>query len=71
MSSDFDYELEMSLNNQKLASDVDTIYLMASLEHIFIKSSLLREIADSNGKVGHIVPDNVAAALSELLRSRV
>ena len=71
MSSDFDYEFEMALNNRKLASDVDTVYLMASLEHLYIKSSLLREISDSDGEIGHIVPDNVAAALRDRKRSRV
>ena len=71
MSSDFDYEFEMALNNRKLAADVDTVYLMASLEHLYIKSSLLREISDSNGEIGHIVPDNVALALRERNRSRV
>jgi pantetheine-phosphate adenylyltransferase len=70
MSSDFDYEFEMALNNRKLAADVDTVYLMASLEHIYIKSSLLREIADSGGEIGHLVPENVAAALRARISSR-
>jgi len=71
MGSDFDYEFEMALNNRKLASDVDTIYLMSSLEHIYIKSSLLREIVESDGEISHIVPQNVAAALRDRARSRV
>lgn len=71
MGSDFDYEFEMALNNRKLATDVDTIYLMSSLEHIYIKSSLLREIVESDGEIDHIVPQNVAAALRDRARSRV
>ena len=71
MGSDFDYEFEMALNNQKLAPDVDTVYLMSSLEHIYIKSSLLREIVESNGEISHIVPPNVAAALKDRAHSRV
>ena len=65
MGSDFDYECEMALNNQKLAPDIDTMYLMASLEHIFIKSSLLKEIAASDGAIDHLVPANVAVAMRE------
>ena len=65
MGSDFDYECEMALNNQKLAPDIDTMYLMASLEHIFIKSSLLKEIAASDGTIDHLVPANVAVAMRE------
>lgn len=65
MGSDFDYEFEMDLNNQMLAPDVDTVYLMANLEHIYIKSSLLKEIAASDGEISHLVPENVAVAMRE------
>ena len=71
MGSDFDYEFEMALNNQKLASDVDTLYLMASLDHIYIKSSLIKEIVIGNGEISHLVPNNVAVALRDKHRSRV
>lgn len=71
MGSDFDYEFEMALNNQKLAPDVDTVYLMASLEHIYIKSSLLKEIVASGGAISHLVPENVAVALRDGSRTPV
>ena len=61
----------MALNNQKLASDVDTIYLMASLDHMYIKSSLIKEIAAFDGEISHLVPNNVAVALRDKYRSRV
>ena len=71
MGSDFDYEFELALNNQKLASDVDTVYLMASLDHIYVKSSLIKEIAAFDGEISHLVPNNVAVALRDKSRSRV
>ena len=70
MGSDFDYEFEMALNNQKLSTDVDTVYLMASLEHMYIKSSLIKEIVAGNGKIDHLVPKNVAVALRDRYRSQ-
>jgi pantetheine-phosphate adenylyltransferase len=69
MGSDFEYEFELDLNNQKLAPDVDTVYLISKLEHIYIKSSLLREIVESDGRIDHIVPANVASALHERTNS--
>ena len=63
MGSDFDYEFELDLNNQKLAPDVDTVYLMANLEHIYMKSSLIKEIASNKGSITHLVPSNVQLAL--------
>ena len=71
MGSDFDYEFELALNNQKLASDVDTMYLMASLDHIYMKSSLIKEISAFDGEISHLVPSNVAVALRDKYRSRV
>ena len=71
MGSDFDYEFELALNNQKLAADVDTMYLMASLDHIYMKSSLIKEIAAFDGEINHLVPNNVAVALRDKYRSRV
>ena len=71
IGSDFDYEFEMALNNQKLAPDVDTVYLMASLEHMYIKSSLIKEIVAGDGEISHLVPQNVAVVLRDMYRSRV
>lgn len=69
MGSDFDYEFEMSLNNQKLAPDIDTVYLMANLDHIYIKSSLIKEIVAGGGNITHLVPQNVALVLEDKYRS--
>ena len=71
MGSDFEYEFELDLNNQKLAPEIDTVYLISKLEHIYIKSSLLREIVESKGRIDHIVPPNVKAALEERSRSAI
>jgi len=71
MGSDFDYESEMALNNQKLAPDIDTIYLMASLEHMYIKSSLIKEIVAGNGNISHLVPSHVATILHDKYRSLI
>ncbi len=65
MGSDFDYEFEMALNNQKLAPEIDTMYLMASLDQIYIKSSLIKEIASARGSIQHLVPSHVAKLLVE------
>ena len=64
MGSDFEYEFELALNNQQLATDIDTIYLMAELSHMYIKSSLIKEIVANNGKATHLVPAHVLEALN-------
>jgi pantetheine-phosphate adenylyltransferase len=63
--SDFESELQMALTNRKLAPDVDTIFFMTSLEHAYLSSSLVKEIAGFGGDVSKFVP---AAALRRLRR---
>ena len=44
--SDFEYELEMNQLNRQLASDIESVYLMASPQYSFLSSSGVKEIAD-------------------------
>lgn len=61
--SDFELELQLAHNNRKLAPDVDTVFLMTALEHGYVSSTLVREIASFGGDVAGMVPAPVAAAL--------
>jgi pantetheine-phosphate adenylyltransferase len=63
--SDFETELQMAHTNRKLAPQVDTIFLMTALEHAYLSSSLVKEIAAFGGDVGAMVP---AAAVRRLAR---
>lgn len=66
--SDFDYELQLTLANRKLAPRIETIFLMPSEKYIFISSSLVKEIASLGGNVTHLVPDIVARTLKKKLK---
>ena len=66
--SDFDAELQQALMNRKLAPDVHTVFLMSSFAHIFVSSSILKDIASYGGNVADLVPGPVAAALKEKYR---
>ncbi|MBF0170039.1 MAG: pantetheine-phosphate adenylyltransferase [Nitrospinae bacterium] len=66
--SDFDYELQMSLINRRLAPDIETVFMMPSEEFSFVSSTMIKEVSSLGGDVSSIVPPNVLAALSERLR---
>jgi len=55
--SDFEYELQMGYANASLKKDLETVYLMPSLEHAFVSSSVVRSILNFDGKVEHLVPE--------------
>ncbi len=57
--SDFEYELQMGYANASLKKDLDTVYLMPSLNYAFISSSIVRAILTHNGDVGHLVPSAI------------
>jgi pantetheine-phosphate adenylyltransferase len=65
--SDFEYELEMNQLNRQLASDIESIYLMASPQYSFLSSSGVKEIATFGGDVSDLVPEPVARRLQEAL----
>ena len=68
--SDFDYEFQMALMNRKLAPSIETIYLMPSEAHIFLSSSLLKEIVMFGGKnLSDFVPPVVERMLLKRFRS--
>ena len=66
--ADFDAELQLAHNNHQLAPDVDTVFFMTSLEHSYISSSLVKEIALFGGDVTSMLPGPAALALAGALR---
>jgi pantetheine-phosphate adenylyltransferase len=61
--TDFETEFDMALMNKKIAPEVESIYLMASLEHLFVSGRRIREVAALGYDVTDMVPPNVAEAL--------
>jgi pantetheine-phosphate adenylyltransferase len=57
--SDFEYELQMGYANASLDKNIDTMYLMPSLENAFISSTVVRDILRHNGKISHLIPKEV------------
>jgi pantetheine-phosphate adenylyltransferase len=61
--TDFEAEFDMALMNKKMAPEVESVYLMASLEHLFVSGRRIREVAGLGYDVSELVPSHVAKAL--------
>ena len=61
--SDFENEQAIAHLNRKLAPEVDTVFFMTGIDHAYLSSSLVREIAAFGGDVSAMVPDSVARRL--------
>ncbi len=64
--SDFEYELQMGYANASLNPDLETIYLMPSLQHAFVSSSVVRTILAYEGKIDHLIAPEVHNIIKEI-----
>jgi len=62
-ASGFEAEFDMALMNKRMAPGIESVYLMSSLEHLFISGSRIREVASLGYDVTNLVPPHVAEAL--------
>lgn len=65
--ADFEYEFQMTAMNQRLNSQIETVFLMADPRHQAIASRLVKEIARLNGDINSFV----SPAIADLVRAKV
>jgi pantetheine-phosphate adenylyltransferase len=63
--SDFEYEFQMALMNRQLSPEMETLYMMPSLEFSFLSSNLVKEVFMLGGSVRDLVPGLVETKLME------
>lgn len=61
--SDMEYEFNMSLTNQNLDAEIETIFLMAPVEHSHYSSTLIRQIMTLGGDVSMFLPRDILPAI--------
>lgn len=61
--SDYEYELQIGYANASLWDEIETMYLMPSLENAFISSSVVRSILKHDGDVSKLVPKEIVPYL--------
>jgi pantetheine-phosphate adenylyltransferase len=64
-NTDFENEFDMALMNRTMAPEIESVYLIARLEHLFISGSRIREVARLGYDVSGLVPEHVAVALKQ------
>ncbi len=67
--SDFEYEFQMALMNRQLAPEIETIFMLPSVETTYLSSSLVREVARHGGAVDQFAHPRVVEALRAKFRS--
>ena len=62
-TTDFEYEYQLNTMNRHLAPSVESVFLMTSLQHAYLSSSLIKEVAAQGAPLEGLVPEVVARAL--------
>jgi len=65
--SDYEYEMQMALMNRRLASGVETVFMMPAERYSYLSSRLVREVARLGGNIEGLVP----APVVERLRAKI
>lgn len=65
--SDFEYEFQMALTNKKLNSDLETIFLTTSSEHMYLSSSIVKQVAEFGGDITPFVAPCIRDEIVERL----
>lgn len=68
-AADFAYEFDMALMNRDMAPDIESVYLIAALEHLFVSGTRIRELASFGRDVSKFVPPGVDEALRKKFQS--
>ena len=64
--SDFEYEFQMALMNQRLNGRIETVFMMPAEQYTYISSRLIKEVFMLGGEVEGLVPPIV----EEMLRAK-
>ncbi len=57
--SDYEYEFQQALINQKLNDEIETVFLVTSRENMFLSSSMVKEVCSLGGDVSPFVPETI------------
>jgi len=61
--SDFEYEFQIAQMNRGLTKEVETLFMMTSVQYSYLSSSIVKEVSSLNGPVDGLVPPIVKQAL--------
>ena len=70
--SDFEDEFQQALTNKQLNPEVETIFITAEAEHMYLSSSLVKQIGElgANIDMSKFVPPQIADDIVERLKGR-
>ena len=66
--SDFEDEFQQALINKRLNADIETLFMAADTEHMFLSSSMIKQVCLLGGDVSPFLPEEVSNEIIEKLQ---
>jgi len=66
--TDYETEVQMALMNKRLENNIETLLMVSAVDHSFISSSIIKEVAYYGGDITGLVPEHVKKAIFEKWR---
>ena len=63
--SDFEYEFQIAQMNSTIGREIETLFMMTSLQYGYLSSSIVKEVCSLNGDIDMFVPPEIKAALRQ------
>ncbi len=57
--SDYDDEFRQALTNQKLNPEMETIFMVSNAEHMFLSSSVVKQVCSLGGDISTFIPAEI------------
>lgn len=69
--SDFEDEFQQALTNKKLNSELETVFMAANAEHMFLSSSMIKQVCQLGGDISHFVPQQISEYIVNRLQTPI
>jgi len=63
--SDFEYEFQIAQMNSSIGQQIETLFMMTSLQYGYLSSSIVKEVCSLNGDIDKFVPPEIKKAMRQ------
>ena len=63
--SDYEYEVQMSLTNKRLAPEIETFFITTNSKYSYLSSSIVKEVAKYGGDITEMIPPEIIEDIKE------
>ena len=67
--SDFENEFQMAMINRKINPELDTLFLTAEHQYMYMSSSMVKELASYNVNLSDFLPEQIIPDVKERVRT--